>query len=120
MARFPDGRTVVYDAKTGREAAYHIAQVQLYQYLLPRSNLTGWREMPAGSLAGAVVYPEGRQIDIPAESVDDAFAARLADFMQKMTAPVPPRRVPSAPECRFCDLTKADCPERIDTEVTTA
>ena len=120
MARFPDGRTVVYDAKTGKEAASHIAQVQLYMYLLPRSDLTRWRGMPAGSLAGAVVYPGGHQVDIPAESVDDAFAARLADFMQKMTAPVPPRRVPSGPECRFCELTKADCPERIDAGVNAA
>ena len=112
MARFPDGRVVVYDAKTGQESASHIAQVQLYMYLLPKSNLVQWKGM-GGKLEGAVVYKDGHQVDIPAESVDDAFAARVADFMQKMTAPVPPRRVPSGPECRFCELTKADCPERI-------
>ena len=66
------------------------------------------------------MYPGGRQVDIPAESVDDAFEARVADFMQKMTAPVPPRRVPSGPECGFCELTKADCPERIDAGATAA
>ena len=82
-------------------------------YLLPKSDLTKWREIPEGSLDGAVVYPGGRQVDIPAESVDAAFAARVADFMQKMTAPVPPRRVPSGPECGFCELTKGDCSERI-------
>ena len=120
MARWPDGRLVVYDVKTGREAASHIVQVQLYMYLLPKSDLTRWREMPEGSLDGAVVYPGGRHVDIPAESVDDAFEARLAEFMQKMTAPVPPRRVPSGPECRFCELTKADCPERIDAGATAA
>ncbi|MYE54503.1 MAG: hypothetical protein F4X34_04820 [Chloroflexi bacterium] len=120
MARFPAGRTVVYDAKTGQEAASHIAQAQLYLYLLPKSDLTKWREMPEGSLDGAVVYPGGRQVDIPAESVDDAFEARVADFMQKMTAPVPPRRVPSGPECRFCGLTKSDCPERIDAGASAA
>ena len=117
MARWPDGRLVVYDAKTGQESASHIAQVQLYMYLLPNSDLTKWREMPAGSLHGAVVYPGGRQVDIPAESVDDAFEARVADFMQKMTAPVPPRRVPSGPECGFCELTRGDCPERLDSAV---
>ena len=120
MARFPDGRAVVYDVKTGQEAASHIAQVQLYMYLLPKSDLTKWREIPEGSLHGAVVYPGGRQVDIPAESVDDAFEASVADFMQKMTAPVPPRRVPSGPECRFCELTKGDCPERIDTGASAA
>ena len=115
IARFPDGRVVVYDAKTGQEAASHIAQVQLYMYLLPKSNLTQWKGM-GGKLKGAVVYRDAHQVDIPAESVDDAFAARLADFMQKMTAPVLPRRVPSRPECGFCELTKADCPERIELE----
>ena len=54
------------------------------------------------------------EVSIPAESVDDAFEARLVDFMQKMTSPVPPRRVPSGPECGFCELTDADCPEKIE------
>ena len=36
IAVFADGRTVVYDAKTGRESAAHTVQVQLYMYLLPR------------------------------------------------------------------------------------
>ena len=61
-----------------------------------------------------MVYAGGHQVNIPAESVDDAFAARLTEFMQKMTAPVPPRRVPSGPECGFCELTCADCPEKIE------
>ena len=37
IAIHPDGRTVIYDAKTGQESASHIAQVQLYMYLLPKS-----------------------------------------------------------------------------------
>ncbi len=111
IARFPDGRVVVYDAKTGQESASHIAQVQLYMYLLPKSNLTQWRDKP---LEGAVVYKDGHQVGIPAASVDDAFVARLADFMQKMTSDMPPRRVPSGPECGFCELTKGDCPERMN------
>ena len=36
IAVFPDGRTVVYDVKTGQESASHIVQVQLYMYLVPR------------------------------------------------------------------------------------
>ena len=34
----PDGRTMIYDAKTGQESASHIAQVQLYMYLLPKAH----------------------------------------------------------------------------------
>ena len=36
IAKYPDGRTVIYDAKTGRESTSHLLQVQLYMYLLPR------------------------------------------------------------------------------------
>ena len=120
IVRFPDGRVVVYDAKAREEAASHIAQVQFYMYLLPKSDLTKWRDMPEGSLDGAVVYPGGHQVDIPAESVDDASEARPTDFMQNMTAPVPPKRVPSGPECGYCDLTMVDCTERVDADVSAA
>ena len=37
IAKFPDGRTVIYDAKTGRESSSHLLQVQLYMYLLPEA-----------------------------------------------------------------------------------
>ena len=35
----------MYDVKTGKEAASHIVQVQLYMYLLPKSNLSQWKGM---------------------------------------------------------------------------
>ena len=75
-------------------------------YLLPRSDLTRWRDK---RFEGAVVYPDGRQVDVPADSIDDAFTTQLTDFMQKMTLDMPPRRVPSLAECGFCELTSADC-----------
>ena len=33
---------------------------------------------------------------------------------QKTRHETPARRVPSAQECRFCDINKEDCPVRID------
>ena len=114
IAVFPDGRKVVYDVKTGQESASHVVQVQLYMYLLPRSDLARWR----GTIfEGAVVYKNGRQVDVPAESIDDAFVVRVANFMQKMTSDMPPRRVASLAECRFCELTRGDCPDRLDSGV---
>ena len=113
IAVFPDGRTVVYDVKTGQESASHIVQVQLYMYLLPLSNLTRWKGMDR-KLEGAVVYKDGHQVDIPGDSIDGAFVARVTDFMQKMTSDMPPRRVASLGECGFCELTKGDCPKRLD------
>ena len=109
IAVFPDGRTVVYDVKTGKESPSHTVQVQLYMYLLPRSDLTRWR---GTKLEGAVVCPDGHQVDVPANSIDDAFTTRLTDFMQKMTSEMPPRRVASLAECGFCELTSADCADR--------
>ena len=111
IAVFPDGRAVIYDAKTGYQSPGHIIQVQLYMYLLPKSNLPQWRDMDK-RFEGAVVYPNGHQVDVPADSIDDAFVTRLAAFMRKMTSDMPPRRVPSGQECRWCEIGFGDCPDR--------
>ena len=114
IAVHPDGRTVVYDAKTGQESASHIVQVQLYMYLLPKSQIERWK---GKRFEGVVVYADGSEKHIPADSVDDAFVSRLAEFMRKMTSDMPPRRVPSLAECGWCELTKADCSERVEPEL---
>ena len=107
----PGGRTVIYDAKTGQESASHIVQVQLYMYLLPKSGIQRWRDK---KFEGVVVYADGSERRISADSVDDAFVSRVAEFMRKMTSDMPPRRVPSLAECGFCELTPADCPDRVE------
>ena len=111
IAVHPDGRTVIYDAKTSQESASHIAQVQLYMYLLPKAQGGRWR---GTKFEGAVVYANGSERRISADSVDDAFVSRLAEFMRKMTSHMPPRRVPSLAECGWCELTKADCSDRME------
>ena len=110
IARFPDGRTVIYDVKNGHQSPARTIQVQLYMYLLLRSILTRWRDTKP---EGAVVYAGGHQVDVPADTIDDAFVVRLTDFMQKMTSARPPRRVASLGECGLCELTKDDCPDRM-------
>ena len=117
VARFPDGRTVIYDAKTGQESPAHVLQVMIYMYLLPRSQDGRWRDT---TFEGAVVYRNGNRVDIPAASVNQEFVARLAEFIRKMTSKKPARRVPSEQECRFCDLTRADCPVRIEPDADAA
>ena len=111
IAKFPDGRTAIYDAKTGRESSSHLLQVQIYMYLLPRQRNSSWR---GTKLEGAVVYADGSEKRIPHESVDGPFVERLADFMQKMASEMPARRVPSEFECGQCDLTSADCPVKVE------
>ena len=111
----PDGRAVIYDAKTGQESASHIVQVQLYMYLLPKAQIERWSERwSEKTFEGVVVYADGSERRISADSVDDAFVSRLAEFMRKMTSDMPPRRVPSLAECGWCELTPADCPDRME------
>ena len=96
VAVHPDGRTMVYDAKTGQESASHIVQVQLYMYLLPKAQIERWRGL---KFEGVVVYADGSEKRIPADSVDDVFVSRVAEFMRKMTSDIPPRRAPNLSEC---------------------
>ena len=117
VAVHPDGRTMAYDAKTGHESASHVVQVQLYIYLLPKAQGGRWRGV---KFEGAVVYADGSEKRIPADSVDAAFVSRVAEFIKKVTSDMPPRRVPSLAECRFCELTGADCPDRVDPDADAA
>ena len=107
IAVHPDETVKIYDAKTGQESASHIVQVQLYMYLLPKSEMKRWRDK---KIEGVVVYADGSEKRISADSVDDAFVSRVAEFMRKITSDMLPRRVPSLSECRWCELTKADSP----------
>ena len=81
----------MYDVKTGTGigvthrpgAALYVPAAEIEPVPVEGHGLASWRVrwcMPAAIM-----------MNIPAESVDDAFAARLTEFMQKMTAPVPPQ-----------------------------
>ena len=80
-------------------------------YLLPKAPGGRWRGV---KFKGVVVYADGSERHISSDSVDDAFVSRLAEFMRKMTSDMPPRRVPSLAGCGWCELTSADCPDRIE------
>ena len=111
IAVHPDGRVVVYDVKTGQESASHVAQVQLYMYLLPKAQDDRWRRV---KFEGAVVYQGGREVAVSPESVDETFIKHLTEFIRKMSSPMPARRVPSRSECNWCELTSVDCPDRME------
>ena len=55
-------------------------------------------------------------VEIPPEAVDQEFVRSLSALVQRLGRDSPARRVPSAGECRFCDITRADCPERMEGE----
>ena len=111
IAVHPDGRAVIYDVKTGSPSASHTAQVQLYMYLVPRVPDSRWQ---GRSFEGEVVYRDGGRVKIPASSVNAEFVSKITAFIKKMLSPLPARKIPSERECGWCDISKADCPERVE------
>ena len=71
----------------------------LYQYAVPRA----LPQHEGVAFCGQVAYPD-HVVDIPAEAVDDEFVRRMARLVQRISAEESARRVPSAGECRFCDV----------------
>ena len=108
VARRRDEVTVI-DAKSGRASPAHATQVLIYMYALPRA-LERYRGL---SIAGQVAYPD-HVVDIPAEAVDGRFVGNLGALMRRLASEMPARRVPSPSECRVCEITPGDCPERAD------
>ena len=107
-----DNRAIVYDVKTGQRRPSDAAQVMIYMYALPYVNR--YRGM---SFEGRVAYADGgEEIEIPAGAVNDAFRADLYAQIRRIAAADQPRRRPSAFECRMCDITPNDCPDRIDAD----
>ena len=64
-------------------------------------------------MRGQVTYRD-HTTRIPADAVDDEFVRNLGALIRRLSSDEPARRVPSRQECRFCDITTADCPERIE------
>ena len=106
---------VIIDAKTGRPSPHHTVQVLTYMYAVPRA-LDRYKGV---EFRGHVIYPDGN-VQIPVSGMDRKFIDRLGTLIRRLADETPARRVPSGAECRFCDITAADCPDRIegDTEET--
>ena len=99
----------VIDVKTGREQAWHAVQVQIYKYAIARAR----PEYHDRMIAGQVVYPR-HVTRVPRRALDNGFIHDLGALIQKVAAPDPPPATPSVQECRFCDITQLDCPERLE------
>lgn len=104
-----DDEAVVIDAKTGHESPSHVVQVMIYLYAVPRA-LERYRNL---RLSGQVTYRD-HTVRVPAETVDDQFVKSLGALVRRLSADEPARRVPSRQECGFCEVSAADCPQRMD------
>ena len=108
-----DGRATVLDVKTGAERDSNVAQVMIYMYALP---LVPVSPLSGHSPQGRLIYRDGKEKDIPSTAIGDDFKQGLFSLLRRIAADKPPIRVPSVGECRWCDLTTTDCPERIEKE----
>ena len=52
-------------------------------------------------------------------SLHTQFNMDLGALIRRIAADKPAARVPSEHECRFCDITAEDCPERLDADTQT-
>ena len=100
---------VIIDAKTAKPRPAHAIQVMVYMYAPPRTQ-EQYRNL---TIAGQVAYPD-HVVDIPAEAVDGAFVSNVIALINRLASETPARRAPSSGECRNCEITPADCPERTD------
>ena len=101
---------LIIDVKTGQEQPWHAVQLQIYQYALPKALPERFHH---ARLAGEVVYPS-RVARVPRGALHGQFIDQLGSTIRRLAATNPPKPTPSLRECRFCDITAADCPERVN------
>ena len=109
LVAFRDGNGIIEDCKTGRPRTSDTAQVLVYLLLFPIGN----PRCGGLKLSGRVVYRNGA-LDVPPESLDDAFRERFVALVQKVGGEKPLPKNPAWTECRFCDIGPADCLYRVD------
>jgi hypothetical protein len=85
-------------------------QVLIYMLILPYVRPI-WKLVP---IQGCLQYRHD-QVAIPAHAVDDAFRTRFRHLMAQVGGASALARVPSYAECQFCDISRRDCPDRVDT-----
>lgn len=105
-----DRDVAVYDCKTGEQKASHQIQVMLYMYyIFHRLN-----KYPGLNPKGYIRYSHGLEMEVPDSLIDEKFAKDLDYFIEILSDEKPPMKAPSKFECRYCNITKLDCLERVD------
>ncbi len=104
-----ENEALVVDCKTGGRRASDALQVLVYMLVLPivHTACNGKR------VAGEVRYTD-HAIPIAADDLTPELQALIRATIERAGGAEPTPRVPSYAECSFCDITAADCPERID------
>jgi len=107
----PDGSVRIFDAKTGSPKTSDQVQMMLYLFCLP----SAFPKYKGQQIDGCVVYASGVRAPVPCEAVTPDFKTQARQFINLLDSDVVPDRAPSPDECRYCDITPADCSDRVDT-----
>lgn len=105
----------VEDCKTGSQKAADSMQVIIYMLSLPVATT----HCKGLTLEGRVVYKDAI-VEVPSSKVDDGLKSLFKETVRLVGDPDEPEKIPSWGECRWCDISKADCPMRVDVEPTAA
>jgi hypothetical protein len=110
-----ENEAYVEDCKTGTPKNSDHMQVLIYMLSLP----IAITHCKARKLEGRIVYKDSI-VDVPSSKINDELRELFKQTVLAAGGSEPLRKIPSWGECRFCDISKADCPERVDTEPTAA
>jgi len=99
----------VEDCKTGTPR--HSDHFQVLVYMLALPHVEG--PCKGRKVEGRLVYG-GTVVDVPASKIDADVRELFHKTVLMVGGPEPARKAPSWGECRYCDISEADCPERID------
>ena len=99
-----ENEVTIYDCKTGNKKSSDQVQVMIYMYLLSKN------ESHKKQSRGIVMYKD-KKIEIP--KLPEDFEENFNFFVGILSSPKPPTKNPGA-DCRFCSITKNDCPKRVD------
>jgi hypothetical protein len=105
-----EGGLKVIDCKTGKPRSSDQFQVLVYMLVLPHTHFACKERTPEGELR----YRSGQVLSIPAAKIDDKVRKQFRDMMERVSGDPPARKVPSPGECRYCDIPKSECPERVE------
>ena len=106
-----DQELVIIDAKAAKPSEAHAVQVMLYMLFL---QLQGARTQGL-TVTGEVYYGEDHTVAIAGGTAGQEFKEMVEGLIGQLTAKAPPRKVPSAADCRFCPIPGEYCPERVET-----
>ncbi len=99
----------VEDCKTG--VPRHSDHFQVLIYVLALPHVDGpWKGL---TLNGRIIYGD-MVVDVPASKIDAGLRELFRKTVLSIGGPKPARKSPSWGECRYCDISAADCPERIE------